>query len=193
MTQLAVGRSQSAQERHWLRRGGNAAAHCQEHCLRPLRRQMDDIAGARLRQLGRLRIEIQRALAPLAIETGIRQDSCVRPAGVIDATVLAAMQAAHLEKVGKIAIEHDGELQIDRIVAVIADREPLMGGVVPEKNGAHEMQGVLGQDKPLVEIDIGLVRSTVSWLLSSRTFEPSSNGCTPLSKSSRRERKRVSQ
>src|SRR5215813_3219844 len=115
---------------------------------------MDDIAGGRLRHLWRLRIEVQRALAPLAIETVIGKDCCGRPAGVIDATVLAAMQAAHLEKVGKIAVEHDGELQMDRMVAVIADREPLIRRVVPEKNGAHEMEGVLGQDKPLVEIDV---------------------------------------
>ena len=77
---------------------------------------------------------------------------------------------------------------------MIADRQPLIGRVAPEKHRAHDVQGVLRQrPDDSSKYMSGLVRSTVSRVLSSRTLEPSSSGCMPLSRNSRCERKRVSQ
>src|SRR5205823_6837383 len=57
-------------------------------------------------------------------------------------------------QIGKIAVEKYAQAQIDCVIAVIADRNPLIGGVAPEKNRAHDMHRVLGEDQALVEIDV---------------------------------------
>ena len=90
----------------------------------------------------------------LPVEAVVGQDRCAGLAGGTDETVLGSVQSAHLEQVGEIAVEEDAQAQVDRTIAVVADRKPLIGSMAPEKNRAHDVNGVLRQDKALVEINI---------------------------------------
>ena len=71
-----------------------------------------------------------------------------------------APQAAHLEDVGEIVVEAAiGEAKIDRLIAVVAHREALVGGGAPDKDRAHDVDGVLLQHDAIVDVNvrIGLV------------------------------------
>src|SRR5215471_17797713 len=107
---------------------------------------MDRMRRARRRQLRRLRIEIQRRLSLLAVEATVGQDRPACLKAMTDMTVLAPVQAAYLEQIGEIAVEKYAQAQIDCVIAVIADRNPVIGGIAPEKNRAHDVLRVLGED-----------------------------------------------
>ena len=63
-------------------------------------------------------------------------------------------QAAHLEQIGKIAVEQEGQPQIHGAVAVVADRETLIGSVAQEENGANDVHRVFRQHQMVLEIGI---------------------------------------
>ena len=134
----------------------------------------------------RRRIEGQRGAAQFVVEAVIVQQHLVVAAQLArcGAAALAA-RAAHLEKIGKVVGEQNRRAATSiGAIAVIAQAEPLIGRVAPEKDRAQNMQRVLLQDDALIGEESGLVRSTTSAALSSRKFEPSSSGCVPLIRSS---------
>src|SRR5262249_61091513 len=63
---------------------------------------------------------------------------------------------AHLEQVGEIAVEQHRQAQIDRTIAMVLNPQTLIGRVAREKNRAYDVQGVLGQNEVMLEIDVGI-------------------------------------
>ncbi len=112
---FAARRDQAAQERQ-RQRVGPIAAHGQKdrpHLAR--RRDADRNRRHDRRQPVRRRIEVQRGAPHFGVEPVIDQQHpivavklCRRGAAPL------AVRAAHFEQVGKIILEQDGELQIDR-------------------------------------------------------------------------------
>ena len=99
-----------------------------------------------------------------------------------------ATHSPHLEQVGEVAGERERQPDLERTVAVVLNAQALIGGTAPEEQRAHDVQHVLGQHKLLIEIDVGVGQVDGEVELSSRTLEPSSSGCLPLSSISRCER-----
>ena len=71
------------------------------------------------------------------------------------------MESAHLKDVGEIAVKNDGELKINRPLAVIAQPQPLVDVATPNKRGANDVQSILFQHELIVDegIRIGQVDS----------------------------------
>ncbi len=67
-----------------------------------------------------------------------------------------AMGAADLEKIGEVVREQNRQPHIDRPIAVIAHAKPLIGGVLPQEDGAQDMHGVLFQDDVLIGNQVGI-------------------------------------
>ncbi len=120
-----------------------------------LGRKLDTIGRRGRRDLARGRVEAQRGLSQLRIEALIAQKHGGRldRAATGDAAAVPP-QAANLEQVGEVAVEQHGQAQIDRMVAMVADRQSLIGRVAPEKDRPHHVQGVLRQHEVIVEIHI---------------------------------------
>ena len=122
-----------------------------------LGREIETIGRRGRGQLGRRRVEAQDGLAQLGVEPLVTEHGGGRADRLAadDAAALAP-QPAHLEQVGEIAVEQHAQAQLDRTIAVVADRQSLIGGVAPEKNRAHDVQGVLRQHEVIVEIHVGI-------------------------------------
>ena len=67
---------------------------------------------------------------------------------------MLAARAAHLEKIGKVVGEQNRHLHVDRAIAVVAQAEPLINRVAPQKDRAQNMQRVLLQDNALIGEDV---------------------------------------
>ena len=155
--QIAVDRAQPAQERHRLRRFRRAAADGAANRRELLRRNAEAIGHRRRGELARGRIEAQDRLPQLGVEALIAQHGGGGARHLaVDGAAALAPQAADLEQVGEVAVEQHGQAQIDRTFAVVLDRQPLIGRVAPEKNRAHDVQGVLRQHQVIVEIHVGI-------------------------------------
>ena len=57
-----------------------------------------------------------------------------------------------VEQVREVALEGEAEGEAGRTVAVISDRQPLVSPAVPQKDGADDVDGVLGQDEPALAV-----------------------------------------
>ena len=64
--------------------------------------------------------------------------------------------AAHLEQIGEVVVEQQGQVECRRPVAVILQTDPLIGGSAPQEDGAHDVQHVLLQDDTAIAIDVGI-------------------------------------
>ena len=63
-----------------------------------------------------------------------------------------ALLAAHFEQIGEIIAQRKSQSESDRRLAMVADRDPLVGDAFPEVSGANDMQRIARQyDAPLVE------------------------------------------
>ena len=92
----------------------------------------------------RRRIKVERGAARFGVETLIdQQHSVVAVKLGRRRAVPIAMRAAHFEQIGKVVLEHDRQPQVDRLVAIIAHAEPLIGGATPQEDGAQDMDAVL--------------------------------------------------
>ena len=67
-----------------------------------------------------------------------------------------APHASDLEQIGEVARKRQSEHAVHRAVAVVLDPQPLIGGVVPQKDRADDMKRVLRQHELLLEIDVGI-------------------------------------
>src|SRR5262249_52490041 len=72
-----------------------------------------------------------------------------------DASLLA-LEAAHLEYIGEIAPEDDGQLNVDRTIAVVVDTQSLISRALPEKGRADDVQRILLEDQPPTHVDVGI-------------------------------------
>ena len=154
---IAVNGAQPLQKRNGLRQLRHPAADGETESCRLLGRKLATVGGRGRRDLARRRVEAQRSLPQLCIEALIAQDDGLRPhrAATADAAAVPP-QPANLEQIGEVAVEQHGEAQIDRTIAVVMDRQPLIGRVAPEKNRPHDVQGVLRQNEVIVEVHIGI-------------------------------------
>ncbi len=119
------------------------------------RRQRHVIGGRRFGQLGRLGVEADPGRAHDAVEPGIAQQHFVGAHHLAPRRAAPrAAHAAHLEDIGKIAVEGERQHEIDGARPVVAQRQALERGVAPEEHGAVDMQRVLLQHEALVEIDV---------------------------------------
>ena len=62
-----------------------------------------------------------------------------------DGTAPAAVQTAHFEEIGEIAVEQHGEPQGCRDISMIADRKSLIGRTAQQEDRAHDVESVLGR------------------------------------------------
>ena len=140
-----------------LGRLGRAAADAAAHRREFLGRDIEAIGHRRRRELARRGIEVQHRLPQLGVEALVAQDGGGGPHRLAgDRAAALAPQPADLEQVGEVAVEQHGQAQIDRTIAVVLNRQPLIDGVAPEKNRAHDVQGVLRQHQMIVEIHVGI-------------------------------------
>ena len=149
-------RNQTAQE--WQRRRARPiAAHSNEKRTHFARLKVKLVSCRAGRKLVRRRIEIQRSAPYLAVQTIIGQnDPIVAVKCCTRGTPPITARAAHLEQIGKVVFEVDRQAQIDRLVAVVAHAEPLIGGVAPEKDRAQDMDAILFHDDVLTIHQIGI-------------------------------------
>ena len=153
------------------------------------------ITGEVAAELGRRRIERHRRASYSSVESLVAQHRLIRADARRDQhAAAAAADTAHLEQVGKIAVEVDLQAQIHRTVAVIAHREPLIGRAPPQEDRAHDVQGVLVQHQPAIGEHVGIgqvdrqerivvadVRSEQQWLqLVDGEFEPRQEACVAV-------------
>ena len=154
---IAMDRAQAARERYGFGRFRRAAGDGAVDRRHLLGRKGEAIRCRRRRDLGRRRLEAQHRLPQLGVQSLVAQDGGVRADRLAGAGAAAfPLQAAHLEQVGEIAVEQHRQAQIDRTIAMVLDPQPLIGRVAPEKNRAHDMHGVLGQNEAMVEIHVGI-------------------------------------
>ena len=154
---IAVDRAQSPQQRHRLGRFRRAAADGAANRCELFRRNAQAIGHRRRGEFARGRIEAQDRLPQSSVETLIAQHGGGGAHHLtIDGAAVLPPQAADLEQVGEVAVEQHGQAQIDRSFAMVLDRQPLICRVAPEKNRAHDVQGVLRQHEMLVEIHVGI-------------------------------------
>ena len=109
---------------------------------------------------GGRRIEDQPRAPRRAIEAVIAQQDLVRRNDLAGAGAAARpLDAAHLEQVGEIAVEVQRKIESNRTIAVIAQREALIGGAAPQEDRARDVHDVLLQRDlvAVVEIRIGQV------------------------------------
>jgi hypothetical protein len=141
---LPMERPQSASEGNGLLFPRLITADRDEHDRIAARAETQAIAGPIARHLAGLWIECEGGASMFAVEPSIVQYSLGRAgrAGGGCATMLA-LETAHLEKIGEIAVEIDHEPQLGDTVGMIADRQPLIGHVPPQKHRAHHVQRVL--------------------------------------------------
>ena len=122
-----------------------------------LGRERQPIRGHALGQLGGRRIQNNRGPSHLLVETVVAQHELLGPRHLGEAgPAPGALEAPHLEQVGKIIAKGEAELKCNRPSAVIADAQSLIGRILPEKDRADDMQGVLFQNDPVVTVDIGI-------------------------------------
>jgi len=115
------------------------------------------IGGGIDRKPGRARIEMQRGDARLTVQPMIFEHDIRRPQQLAraDATTRTAL-AADLEQIGKIIVEQQREIETCRPVAVVLQADALIGGAAPQKDRAHDVQGILLQNQPAAAIDVGI-------------------------------------
>ena len=109
-----------------------------------MRRELDAIGRAIAGELGGRRIEDQSRAPRRAIEAVIAEQDLIGRNHLAGAGSAAhALDAAHLEQVREIAVEVQRKIQDNRTVAVIAQREPLIGGAAPQEDRARDVHDVL--------------------------------------------------
>ena len=101
------------------------------------------------------RIERQRGTPRPVVKAAIAQQRLIRARELTgrDAST-GTTEAADLEQIGKVAVEHDTDLKIYGMVAEVAHAKALIGRSFPQEDGAHDVQRVLLQDEALAFIDI---------------------------------------
>ena len=158
LAQFAARGNEAGQERPRPRVGA-VAVHRQEqrpHLAGFEMQLVDRGAGG---QPVRRRIEGQRRPADLVVQAAIVQQRLVGAAQIgRRRAAVFAVRAAHLEQVGKIVLEQDRDLQVDRAVAVIAHAKPLIGGAAPQEHGAQNVHGVLLQHDALVGHEVRIAQ-----------------------------------
>ena len=92
---------------------------------------MEQIIGAICRQFGRRRIESQHGSSLLVIKTVIGQGGRFTTESTMDHAAVGPVEATYFEQVREVAVETDGYGQVDRCIAMIANRQPLIGRVAP--------------------------------------------------------------
>ena len=82
--------------------------------------------------------------------------------------------AAHFEQIGKIGAEREREREVNRRRTMIADRDPLMSGAVPQVGGAHEVKRVALQSNTAIveDVRIGKVRRQRQIVVPNARAEP---------------------
>ena len=156
--QVAMRRKQSAQERQRLVLDGLAAADQQKDRHRFMRPENQAIDRGGLGELVRSRIEGQRRAPPRIVEALVAQQNLVRvgdQAARCRAAPCAAL-AADLEQIGEIIVEAQRERDLDRLEAVVAHRDALIGRAAPQEDRARDMDDVLLQHDVLAGVDIGI-------------------------------------
>ena len=156
LAQLAARGDERAPKRHRTRRRFVASGR-EEDGPRLARREPQFIDGTVRRQPVRCRIEGQRGPAQLAVEAVIVQQHLIVAAELRRrGTAARAMGAAHLEQVGEVVGEQNRQTNIDRLVAVIAHAEALIGGIPPQENCAQNVHGIFFQHDTLIGHDVGI-------------------------------------
>src|SRR5436190_14181408 len=103
------------------------------------------------------RIKIERGLPDFAVEAQVRQQHAVIGLyrGLGGAASLA-MRPANLEQIGKVIVEQDSQTKIDWLIAVIAQPQPLIRGVLPDEESAQNMDAILLHHDALTVDQIGI-------------------------------------
>ena len=105
----------------------------------------------------RPRLEVQGGNACLAVEPAIFQHDiggAEQPAGAHSPARPAL--ATHLEQIGEIIVEQQRQVEARRPVAVILQRDALVGRAAPQENRTHDVQRVLLQRQPAVAVHVGI-------------------------------------
>jgi hypothetical protein len=154
LTQLAPRRDQAVEERQRPRLG-NVAAHRGKDRVAFAGIEMQVIDGAVHRQTLRRRIERQGGAPQPGVEPAIAEHDLIVAAQFGGgAAAPVALGAAHLEQVGEVVLEQDADLQLDRLIAVIAKAQPLIGGAAPQEHRAQNVHVVLFQEDALIGDDV---------------------------------------
>ena len=154
---LATVRQQAAKERHRLVHDRLVAGYRDEQCDHFLGRQLEMIGRRVDGEPCRPRLEMQGGNACLAVEPAIFQHDiggAEQPAGAHSPARPAL--ATHLEQIGKIIVEQQRQVEARRPVAVILQRDALVGRAAPKENRAHDVQRVLLQRQPAVAVHVGI-------------------------------------
>ncbi len=103
------------------------------------------------------RVEGQRGAPHLVVEPAVVQQRLVGAAQIgRRGAAMFAVRATDLEQVGKVVLEQDRKLQVDRAIPIVAHAEPLIGGAAPQENRAQDMHRVLLQHHALVGHQVGI-------------------------------------
>ena len=154
---LAAMREQPAHERHRLVIGGMVAGDRDEQRGDLLGREVEMIGRAVHRQQGRARIEMQFGRSRLAVEAAIFEADIGGAEQLARAGAAArAPGAAHLEQIGEIIVEQEGQVDAGGPVAMVLDADALIGGAAPQEQRAHDVDQILLQDDALAVIDVGI-------------------------------------
>ena len=65
-----------------------------------------------------------------------------------------AAHAAHFEQIREIVAKRQREIDLDRTLTVIAQRDPLVRCLMPQENGAHDVNRVFRQQQVVLKIDV---------------------------------------
>ena len=70
-----------------------------------------------------------------------------------------AVRTADLEQVSKVVFEKNGEAEIDRLIAIIAHAEPLIGRIAPDKHCTKNMNPIFFHHEALAvdQVRIGQI------------------------------------
>ena len=154
---LAAMRQKPAHERHGLMIGGMVAGHRDEQRGDLLGSEVEMPGGAVDRKQSRARIEMQFGGSGVAVEAAIFEVDVGRAEQFARARAAARTpRATHLEQIGEIVVEQEGQVDAGGPVAMVLDADPLIGGAAPQEQGAHDVDQILLQDDAFAIIDVGI-------------------------------------
>jgi hypothetical protein len=155
--QVAPGREEAAQEprRHFVRR--LIAAGGEEHGPLFIRLKRD-LVGCRVgADVGRRGIEHDRGPARLLVQPEISHHHGVRAGyAAVHYPSARAAHTADFENIGEIAAEIDGRPDRHGCLAIVFERETLIGCVVPNEDVTGYVNRVLLQDQLAIGENVGI-------------------------------------